>query len=231
MAREACAAVRDAFQSEGGEYRQAAVQPPQMQGGELKSVRLEDGTTLAADRFVFACGPWLGKVFPDLIGGKIRPTRQEVFFFGTAAGDLRFTPERLPIWIDHGERFFYGFPVIERIGFKIADDTRGPLFDPTDGEREPSADALAGARQHLALRFPALQHAPLLQSRVCQYENSPDQDFIMDRHPGAGNLWLVGGGSGHGFKHGPAVGEMVAAMVMTGKAPIPRFALARFKTS
>jgi len=184
---------------------------------------------MAADRYVFACGPWLGKVFPDVMGDKIRPTRQEVFFFGTAAGDVRFNPEKMPIWVDHGERFFYGFPVVARRGFKIADDTRGPLFDPTNGQREASAEGLASARQHLGLRFPALKDAPLLESRVCQYENSPDQNFIMDRHPRAANVWLLGGGSGHGFKHGPAVGEMVAALVMTEKAPNPLFALSRFK--
>ena len=229
MAREACAAVRDAFRQEGGEYRQAAVQPPQVAGAELQYITLEDGSPLSADRYLFACGPWLGKVFPDVIGDKIRPTRQEVFFFGTASGDARFNPDKMPIWVDHGERFFYGFPVVERRGFKIADDTRGPLFDPTHGQRVASAEGLASARQHLGQRFPALKDAPLLESRVCQYENSPDQNFIMDRHPQAANLWLLGGGSGHGFKHGPAVGEMMAEAVMTEKPPNPLFLLSRFK--
>jgi glycine/D-amino acid oxidase-like deaminating enzyme len=229
MAREACAVVRDAFIAEGGKYLQGAVLPPQVVGGELKQVALEDGSHFSADDFVFACGPWLGKIFPDVIGEKIRPTRQEVFFFGTSAGDIRFNPEKMPIWVDHGERFFYGFPVVERRGFKIADDTRGPLFDPNNGQRVASAEGLASARQHLGLRFPALKNAPLLESRVCQYENSPDQNFIMDHHPRAANVWLLGGGSGHGFKHGPAIGEMAAGMVMTGKIPNPLFALSRFK--
>jgi glycine/D-amino acid oxidase-like deaminating enzyme len=228
MAREACAAVRDAFLAEGGKYVQGAVLPPQV-GGELQEIILENGSRLPAERYVFACGPWLGKVFPDVIGERIRPTRQEVFFFGTAGGDVRFNPEKMPIWVDHGERFFYGFPVIERRGFKIADDTRGALFDPTNGQRVASAEGLASAREHLGLRFPALKNAPLLESRVCQYENSPDQNFIMDRHPRAANVWLLGGGSGHGFKHGPAVGEMAAEMVMTEKIPNPLFALGRFK--
>ena len=229
MAREACAAVRDAFISEGGKYLQDSVLPPQVSGGELREIVLQSGTHLSAARYVFACGPWLGNMFPDVIGDKIRPTRQEVFFFGTAAGDVRFNPEKMPIWVDHGERFFYGFPVVERRGFKIADDTRGPLFDPTHGQRVASAEGLASARAHLGSRFPALKDAPLLESRVCQYENSPDQNFIMDRHPRAANLWLLGGGSGHGFKHGPAFGEMAANLVLTEKAPEPLFALNRFK--
>jgi glycine/D-amino acid oxidase-like deaminating enzyme len=228
MARQACAAVADGFIAEGGEYRQAAVQTPSISAGELKGVTLSDGSSLAADRYVFACGPWLGRIFPEVIGNKVRPTRQEVFFFGTRAGDVSFNEGKLPIWVDHGEQFYYGIPGNERRGFKLANDTRGPLFDPTNGERTPSSERLADARQHLALRFPALKDAPLLEARVCQYEESPDENFIMDRHPEAGNVWIVGGGSGHGYKHGPAVGEMVANIVMKENAINPLFALSRF---
>jgi glycine/D-amino acid oxidase-like deaminating enzyme len=110
----------------------------------------------------------------------------------------------------------------------VADDTRGPPFDPTNGERTPSPAGLQFAREYLALRFPGLKDAPLLESRVCQYEQSPDNDFIIDRHPNAANAWLVGGGSGHGFKHGPAVGELVARLVLTGAASDEPFRLARF---
>lgn len=228
-ARRACAAVLDGFLAEGGDYRQLAVQPlPQGSGGELRGVPLSDGTTLAADRFVFACGPWLGSLFPDVIGDRVRATRQEVFFFGTPPGDRRFTEAALPVWADHGTRFMYGIPGNEWRGFKVADDTRGPAFDPTSGERLPGEAALRTARDYLAFRFPGLKGAPLLEARVCQYENSPDEHLIIDRHPEAGNVWLVGGGSGHGFKHGPAVGELVARLVLTGEAPDEQFRLSRF---
>ncbi|MEX2156474.1 MAG: FAD-dependent oxidoreductase [Gemmatimonadales bacterium] len=230
-ARRACAAVLDGFLAEGGAYRQLAVQPlPQelLRGGELRGVTLSDGTTLTADRFVFACGPWLGSLFPDAIGDRVRATRQEVFFFGTAPGDRRFTEEALPVWADHGTRFMYGIPGNEWRGFKVADDTRGPAFDPTSGERLPGEEALRTARDYLAFRFPGLKGAPLLEARVCQYENSPDEHLIIDRHPEAGNAWLVGGGSGHGFKHGPAVGELVAGLVLKDGAPDEQFKLSRF---
>jgi sarcosine oxidase len=227
-ARRACAAVLAGFLAEGGEYRQLAAEPGSRTGGELHGVKLSDGTTLSADRFVFACGPWLGGVFPDVIGDRVRPTRQEVFFFGTPPGDRRFTEEALPVWADHGTHFMYGIPGNEWRGFKVADDTRGPAFDPTNGERLPAAEALQAAREYLAFRFPGLKGAPLLEARVCQYENSPDEDFIIDRHPAAANAWLVGGGSGHGFKHGPAVGELVANLVLTGEAADPEFRLSRF---
>jgi glycine/D-amino acid oxidase-like deaminating enzyme len=228
-ARRACAAVLEGFLAEGGEYRELAVQAPvQPRAGELAAVTLSDGTRLTADRFVFACGPWLASLFPDAIGDRVRATRQDVFFFGTPPGDARFTEEALPVWADHGARFMYGIPGNEWRGFKVADDTRGPPFDPTSGERLPGEDALRTARDYLAFRFPGMKGAPLLEARVCQYENSPDEHLIIDRHPEAGNAWLVGGGSGHGFKHGPAVGELVARLVLTGEAPDGQFRLSRF---
>jgi sarcosine oxidase len=228
-ARRACAAVLEGFLAEGGEYRQLAVQAPvQPQRGALASVLLSDGTRLTADGFVFACGPWLGSLFPDVVGERVKPTRQEVFFFGTPAGDGRFTEAGMPVWADHGARFMYGIPGNEWRGFKVADDTRGPVIDPTTESRVPSPDALQIARDYLAYRFPGLKGAPLLEARVCQYEQSPDEHFIIDRHPAAANAWLVGGGSGHGFKHGPAVGELVARAVLGGQAPDEQFRLARF---
>jgi len=227
-ARLACAAVLDAVRAEGGDYRQLAVAPATLAGGELPGLRLSDGTTLRGDQYVFACGPWLGTLFPDVIGDRIRATRQEVYFFGTPPGDQRFTEAALPVWADHGAHFFYGIPGNAGRGFKVADDTRGPPFEPTGDDRLPTPATLAAARDYLGFRFPALAGAPLLEARVCQYENSPDEHFVIDRHPHAANAWLVGGGSGHGFKHGPAVGELVARLVLHHAAPDPEFRLARF---
>ena len=228
-ARRACEAVLDGFTAEGGEYRQVSVSPPGIDGEKVSGLALSDGTKVVADAYVFACGPWLGKLFPDLMGNRIRSTRQEVFFFGTPAGDPRFSEDALPVWIDHGERFWYGIPGNQWRGFKVADDTRGAPFDPTSGERVASAEGLRAARDYLGFRFPALKDSPLLESRVCQYENSPDEHFIVDRHPGAANAWLVGGGSGHGFKHGPALGELVAGNVLGEKPTEPFFSLSRFQ--
>ena len=122
----------------------------------------------------------------------------------------------------------YGIPGNEWRGFKVADDTRGPAFDPTSGERLPTPEALRAAREYLGYRFPGLKDAPLLESRVCQYENSPDEHFIIDRHPAAGNTWLVGGGSGHGFKHGPALGEMMAELILKDREADAVWRLSRF---
>jgi len=228
-ARRNCQYVLENVVAEGGEYRQLGVNPVAIQGSEMGKPALSDGSSLSADQYVFACGPWLGKLFPDVIGKLIHPTRQEVFFFGLPAGDTRFSEPNMPTWIDHGPaHYFYGIPGNEWRGFKIADDNRGDTFDPTSGDRTPSAAAIQVVREHLNYRFPALEAAPLVEARVCQYENTPDENFIMDRHPRASNVWLLGGGSGHGYKHGPAVGEMMADLVL-GKRPVdPVFELARF---
>ena len=225
--RAACRTVLEGFLREGGEYRQAAVVAKDLDDGKLQRLTFSDGSTLEADRYVFACGPWLGKLFPKTIGDFIRPTKQDVFFFGTPAGDDRFSESKLPVWADHRDRFMYGIPGNEGRGFKIADDTRGADFDPTTGERVVDAEGLKAIRDYLGFRFPALKDAPLLESRVCQYENTPDEHFLVDRDPAAENIWLVGGGSGHGFKHGPALGEMVAELVMEDKDPDALFRLAR----
>jgi glycine/D-amino acid oxidase-like deaminating enzyme len=227
-ARTACQAVLDGFLAEGGEYRQAAARPRDLDGARWDSLWLADGSQLRADHYIFACGPWLGKLFPETIGRRIRSTKQEVFFFGTPAGDDRFTETRLPVWADHGEPFMYGIPGNLGRGFKVADDTRGPGFDPTSGERLVSPEGLRKVREYIGFRFPAMKDAPLVESRVCQYENSLDNHFIIDRHPRHQGVWLVGGGSGHGFKHGPALGEMVAAMVTENQDPDRGFGLGRF---
>lgn len=226
-ARLACEAVLDGFLAEGGQFRQTTARVEE-RGGEVQGVILADGTRLTADRYIFACGAWLGKLLPSALGARIRPTRQEVFFFGTPGGDSRFDEGNLPAWIDNGQHLFYGIPGNRWRGFKLADDTRGPDFDPTDGDRTPSPDAIRAARAYLARRFPALKAAPLLEARVCQYENSPDGHYIIDRHPSAPNAWVIGGGSGHGFKVGPALGELVARLVVEDRPADPFFRLERF---
>jgi sarcosine oxidase len=228
-ARADCMAVLDGFLAEGGEYRQAAVVSSELDSGKWDSPTLSDGSKLIADQYVFACGPWLGKLFPETVGNHIRATKQDMFFFGTPAGDDRFNETKLPVWADHRDRFIYGIPGNSGRGFKVADDTRGPEFDPTSGDRTVSPEGLKVIRDYIAFRFPALKDAPLLETRVCQYENSADNNFIIDRHPRRESVWLLGGGSGHGFKHGPALGEMVAGLILDHKDPDALFRLARFQ--
>ncbi|HVY83034.1 MAG TPA: FAD-dependent oxidoreductase [Steroidobacteraceae bacterium] len=228
MARRAVQTLLAEFVKAGGEYRTAAIAPPQASGTALGGVRTLAGETLRADKYLFACGPWLPKLFPSLLGERIFPTRQEVFFFAPEAGDARFQPGRLPTWADFNNGdIFYGFPDLEARGFKIAHDRHGPPIDPDTGDRTFSAAALAEVRTLMKTRFPALASRPLVESRVCQYENSSNGDFLIDRHPTWRDAWLIGAGSGHGFKHGPAVGRYAADLATgTLKAAEPRFSLA-----
>jgi glycine/D-amino acid oxidase-like deaminating enzyme len=212
----------------GGTYRQTAVVTVKAKG-QRPDVQLSDGSRLEADRYVFACGPWLGQLFPDVIAGRIRSTRQEVFYFGTPAGDERFLDSRLPVWIDLSDRFIYGIPGNLHRGFKAADDARGPEFDPTGGSRMPSANGERALRAYVSRRFPVLADAPVLGAEICQYENTPDDHFIVDRHPAMPDVWIAGGGSGHGFKMGPALGELLARQVRDDASPDPFFALARLE--
>jgi glycine/D-amino acid oxidase-like deaminating enzyme len=229
MAREACIGVVDAFVSEGGSYRQAAVLAQELDSGRWRELSLSDGSKLRADRYVFACGPWMSQLFPLTIGNRIQSTKQDVFFFGAPAGDLRFDDQHLPVWADHCETFMYGIPGNRGRGFKIADDTRGTGFDPSTGERQVSPERLQIAREYMAFRFPGMKDAPLIESRVCQYEQTPDNHFIVARHPDSEQVWLVGGGSGHGYKHGPALGEFVACLVLEDKETKPCWNLERFR--
>ena len=180
-----------------------------------------------ADVLIFACGAWLPRLFPALLESRIFPTRQEVFYFAPPAGDQRFAPPQFPAWVDFSDpRSSYGIPDLDHRGFKIAFDRHGPAFDPDLGDRRIGDAALEDMRGFLAERFPDLRDAPLAEFRVCQYENTSNGDFLIDRHPDWPHIWLVGGGSGHGFKHGPAVGEYVASQILGTRAPEPRFSLA-----
>jgi glycine/D-amino acid oxidase-like deaminating enzyme len=224
MARRAVQSLVADLESRGVVLiRGRAVVPP-ASATWLESIRLADGTDVRADAFVFACGPWLPKVFPELLRGRIRPTRQVVMYFGVPPGDERFGPSQTPAWVDFGAGI-YGIPDLEARGLKVGIDTHGSLFDPDEDDRVLDAASVHHARAWLRHRMPSLGEAPVVESRVCQYENTSTGDFLIDRHPGLENVWIAGGGSGHGFKHGPAVGEYVAALMHGVVQPESRFSL------
>jgi sarcosine oxidase len=221
MARRATAAVVADAIGKGVEYRVAKISEPQGKGA-ISSVRTSSGDEIQATNFVFACGAWLGKIFPEMLGNRIFPSRQEVFFFGVPAGDARFAPPALPTWLFQEDEI-YGMPDLESRGLKIALDRHGERADPDTQSRLPSAEGAEEARRFVEQRFPALRGAPIVESRVCQYENTWNGDFLIDRHPEMDNVWFVGGGSGHGFKHGPAVGDYVAGRILDGAPEEKRF--------
>lgn len=227
MARRSVQTLVDRFVRSGGEYRLGAALPVQSVGSRLQGVKLQSGETLAGDRYVFALGPWLPKIFPDVLGKKIFATRQEVFYFARPAGDKIYSPAFMPGWADfNAGDIFYGFPDLENRGVKFAHDQHGVLVDPDTQSRQPTKAALDEVVAFRDRRFPGLRGAPLIGAEVCQYENSSNGDFLIDMHPTLSNVLLVGGGSGHGFKHGPEVGRYAAARLFSEAGAEQRFSLA-----
>lgn len=226
FARRGCQTVAQAFVEEGGEYRQTHAKVSAIRSGRLEGLLTSDGDTIQADQYVFAPGPWMRDCFPEL-AYTVTPTRQDVVYFATPPGDTRWNDAAYPAWIDNSPTRFYGIPGNEWRGFKVARDVPGPEFDPTNGDRSPSVQALHLYRDFVSHRFPLLANAPVAEFRVCQYEMTPDGHLIVDTHPEASNVVLVAGGSGHSYKFSPALGEMVARY-LTEAAPLPsEFRLAR----
>ena len=211
MARRACFAVAGAFERAGGTVVTARAKPGRQTGGKLLELELSTGEPVAADTFVFACGPWLPKVFPSVMKNKLQTPRRITFWYGVPADDNRFIYPNCPTWDMRG---VYGFPSIEGRGWKVAPYFDSIPFDPDTGERIVTAEEIELARQFVSRAFPALADQPVLESRVCQYENSVDDHFIVDRHPEMDNVWIVGGGSGHGYKHGIMMGDYAAHRVV-----------------
>lgn len=223
LARRTVHTVVDQAVRNGVEYRIDSISP-YCPAGPISGLTTVTGAVISAGAYVFACGPWLPKVLPDVLGNRIFPTQQEVFFFGTPPASPLWTAPAMPAWIDVGTH--YGLPDLENRGFKVASDRHGAHIDPDTATRLPSAESIAAVRAFMSERFPALRDAPIIETRVCQYESTSSGDFLIDRHPESANVWIAGGGSGHGFKHGPAVGRYVADRILDGGPVEPRFSLA-----
>jgi sarcosine oxidase len=226
LARRAVQALLDEALRLGVEHTVEAITPPVPNKPGLSEIQTRSGTAIGGEMFVFACGAWLPQLFPALLSGLIFPTRQEVFYFGTPPGARQFKAPEMPVWLHHADDM-YGLPDIESRGIKSACDRHGTPFDPESGDRRVTAAGERVIRDYLRRRLPELNDPPLVESRVCLYENTSSGDFLIDRHPEIENVWLVGGGSGHGFKHGPAVGEYAASAILDAIEPEDRFSIAR----
>jgi sarcosine oxidase len=224
MARRAVAATVAEAVRLGVEYRVAEMTAPTA-SKKVSHIATSGGEMFNAGEFVFACGAWLGKLFPEILGERIFPTRQIVFYFGVPAGDEGFSSPALPTFLFKTDES-YGMPSLESRGLKIGLDQHGEKVDPDTQSRIVTQDHVEQIRKYVGWRFPALKDAPIAETRVCQYENTSSGDFLIDRHPEMGNVWFVGGGSGHGFKHGPALGEYVTRQLIDKTPAEPRFSLA-----
>jgi sarcosine oxidase len=231
-ARRVCETVAEMFRAKGGKIELARAEPGTRIGNRLSDVALSDGRRLTADVFIFACGPWLAKVFPDVLTDRLRTPLGQVFYFGTPAGDSRFVYPNLPSWNVPGVTGWPALPPDNR-GFRVRGGGGGRRpgaprpTDPDSSERWVPPEAVERAVEFVCQRFPALEHAPLVETRACHYELSVSREFIVDRHPALDNVWIAGGGNAEGFKFGPVIGEYIARRVL-GKETDPALA-ERFK--
>lgn len=213
LARKACQVVARQLERKGGSLRIARVMPKFDAKGKIVGLSMADGTVLQAQYYVFACGPWLPKLFPQLLLPKLQIQRRDVLFVGIPPGDDRFSYPHLPEWGVQGSGF-YGFPDIEARGLKVAPYPDYNDFDPDHDERLTSLYQVKRTHDFVKHRFPALAAQPIVETRVCQVTNSVDGNFIVDPYPNSSNTWIIGGGSGHGFKHGPAIGAYAANRIL-----------------
>ena len=225
LARTAVQALVKELTISGVTLKHTEVVPP-LDGGRLKEIKIGNGDSISAAAFIFCCGPWLPKVFPDLLRDRIFPSRQEVFFLGTPAGNADFRMPKMPVWLHRThDDLPYALPDVDGRGFKIAFDRHGESFDPDTGMRVVEQTSIDRLRTYLRRYIPTLQNAPVIETRVCQYENTWNGDFLIDRHPEFENVWIAGGGSGHGFKHGPALGGYLSSRILNDAPAEPRFSL------
>jgi glycine/D-amino acid oxidase-like deaminating enzyme len=180
-------------------------------GLRVESGRVSPAAAPGADVVVWACGSWLPGLFPGLV--RQRVSRRDVFYAGVDAGW-----SGTPAFCDYAGPY-YGHGELGGLGLEFAWDGPGAEIDPDALDRVPDAESERVARAYLGRRFPALAGAPLVGARVCQYDLTADTHFLFDRHPGEDGWWLLGGGSGHGFKHGPALAEYVADCIEGRREP------------
>ena len=214
-ARRSCEAVAEVFRHEGGRMVISTASPGSNSNGRLTDLTLRPGSPFVAGTYVFALGPWMGKVFPDVLGNKMRTPMGFVFYFGTPPGDNRFTYPNLPSWNFPGVTGWGGLDMDNR-GFRVRGGGGGGLNrsqDPDTSERWIGGATAQRQREFLAERFPGMAGAPIVATHACHYELSSSRNFIISQHPDWSNVWLAGGGSAEGFKFGPMIGEYVAGRV------------------
>ena len=216
-ARRAIEAVATVFEHGGGTIQIGRAAPGAHAGDRLQQIALANGTTLSAEHFVFACGPWFPNVFADVIGEHIRTPIGHTFYFGIPPGDARFMHPNMPSW---GVPGCTGWPGLQSDlrGFRVRTGGR-PVEDPDYSDRWIPPEHHRRPRQILDDYFPDLRGAVVLETRACHYESSSTRNFLIDRHPQFGNVWIAGGGSAEAFKFGPVLGEYIAGRVLGEENP------------
>lgn len=228
-ASECLVALTQRLKARGGILREGAhVTNVELDGGGAM-VTLADGTQLAADRVIVTAGPWAQSVLPAL-ELPVRPTRQQVCYFSNLPNPEKFAVGRFPVFLVGMNQ--YGFPLQGPGWFKVGLHAFGETANP-DAGYAPDMREVEAVRDFLRRVIPAAAEATLAGVDRCMYDVTPDEDFILDAHPGGSGVIIGTGFSGHGFKFGVLIGEMLTALARGVPSPVPleRFRLSRFDTS
>jgi monomeric sarcosine oxidase len=226
-ASECLLALRERLEARGGAIRDGAQVTRVTEDGDQARVWLADGSPLTADRVVVAAGPWIGDILPEM-AAHVRATRQQVTYFA-GADPARFAVGQFPVFL--AEMEIYGFPLHGPGWLKIASHITGPRVDPNAGYELDVAE-VAAVRDFVRRVIPAAAGLDVALVDRCMYDMTPDEDFILDQLPGANRVIVGSGFSGHGFKFGVLIGELLAALALNGEPgfPLDRFRLSRFDT-
>ena len=211
-ARRAIESVAQVFLQEGGSFTLGRAAMGERAGTQLQTITLDPNDPISSSTFIFACGPWFPKVFPELMGSRLRIPMGHVFYFAVPPGDDRWVYPNMP---SYGVPGVTGWPALGRDhrGFRVRTGGR-PAEDPDLSERWLDEEYHDQPRQVLERHFPDLVGAPINETRACHYEFSVNRNFIIDKHPDFENVWLAGGGSSEAFKSGPVIGEYIARRVL-----------------
>jgi len=189
----------------------------------VTGVVLASGQTVSADHVVISAGAWTTDILPELKGA-LRSVGQPVFHLRPADPSL-FRAEVFPVFgADISRTGYYGFPINAYGVVKIANHGIGRPMHPDSDSRQVTVDEERSLRAFIAETFPSLSDAPIVYTRICVYGDSQDEHFWISRHPDIEGLVIAAGGSGHGFKFGPVIGDLVAdALHGVDHPALPKF--------
>ena len=224
MASRCCKNVVREYQKNGGKIKIGEVKIDENKLGKNNAIT-HNGKNIDADYYIIACGPWNRKLLPNFLDKITYISRQEVYYFSVPNNNAeKYNLNHMPCWLDLNadNPSYYGIPFHLNKGFKIAYDERTTLFDPDKSDRIPIPELVKRVKEYCYRRFPELSGLPIIETRVCQYENSLDGNFIINKHNSFKKIIVLSGSSGHGFKMGPGIGELVTNIILNNKK-IPSF--------
>jgi sarcosine oxidase len=217
-----------AARQHGAEFRTAAVRSFRPEGSGV-AVQLESGEVLHAGRLVVTAGPWAPQLLASL-GIPLTIRRKHVCWFRSSAESLAATAGCPTFLYELTGGVFYGFPGIDSLGLKVAEHSGGePVADPLADPRQLDQADLDRVRGFVDGHL-AGGAAELVRHSVCFYTMSPDEHFLVDRHPEMPQVVFAAGLSGHGFKFTSVLGEALADLTLDGttRLPIGHLSVRRF---